>query len=153
VQTVLGALREKSNARVAASPGFLLVHEELAMAEKDEEAKSLSLNEAKRRRGRTQTAKIRAEMQKILLVEAARTPPTYYVTLTDVDSADPLPTRKFVRSSSNVAKPGKINSEPDIELREAENILCRLHSRAASACTSRWSRHCNRIYRFPGKAN
>jgi len=43
VRPVLGALREKSGARIAADPGFRLVLAARAMAEKDEEVKTLSL--------------------------------------------------------------------------------------------------------------
>ena len=47
------------------------MREELAMADKHEEAKSLSLNEAERQREKAQADEIKAEMNKVLLVDAA----------------------------------------------------------------------------------
>jgi carboxyl-terminal processing protease len=123
VRPVLGALREKSHSRVAADPGFRLVREELAMEEKDEEAKSVSLNEADRLCVKMQADKIGAEMKKVVLADAARTPPAYYITLADVDSPKLPPAVERARTSVAVAKPGEINPDEDIELREAENIV------------------------------
>jgi carboxyl-terminal processing protease len=123
VRPVLGALREKSGARVAADPGFRLVLEAQAMAEKDEEAKTLSLNEAERRLVKAQADEIGAEMMKVVLANAARTSPAYYVTLAEVDSPGLPPARTTARTPAEVAKTGEINPEEDIELREAQNIL------------------------------
>jgi len=123
VHPLLASLREKSNARVATSPFFRLVRQKLEMADKDEEAKSLSLNEAERRRAKAQADKIEAEMKKVLLAEAARRPPTYCITLADVDSAGLPPTRRSGGLSATVAKSGERNTREDIELREVENIL------------------------------
>jgi carboxyl-terminal processing protease len=123
VRPVLGALREKSRTRVAADPGFRLVREELAMEEKDEDSNSVSLNEADRLCVKVQADEIGAEMKKVVLAEAARTPPAYYITLANVDSPRVPPTREPVRASAAVAKPGEINQGEDVELREAENIL------------------------------
>ena len=123
VRPVLGALREKSGARIAADPGFRLVLAARAMAEKDEEVKTLSLNEAERRLVKMQADEIGAEMMKVVLANAARTPPAYYVTLAEVDSPGLPPARKTARTPAEVAKTGEINPEEDIELREAQNIL------------------------------
>jgi carboxyl-terminal processing protease len=122
VLPVLAALREKSGARVAADPGFRLVLEARAMAEKDEEAKMLSLNEAERRLVKMQADEIGAEMMKVVLANAARTPPAYDLTLTKVDSAG-LPLARKPASPGVDTEPAENNPNEDIELRETENIL------------------------------
>lgn len=88
---VLAAVREKSQARVAADPGFRLMREQMAMANKDQQANSLSLNEASRRREKARIDEIRAEMNKVLLDKEARRQPTYNVSLAEVDSVGLLP--------------------------------------------------------------
>lgn len=123
LRPVLTGLREQSQARVAADPGFRLVREELAMADKNEESKSLSLNEADRRRAKTQADEIGAEMKKVILINAARTLPAYNVTLDEVDSPGLLTARKPAPTSAAVAKPGETNPDDDVELGETENIL------------------------------
>jgi carboxyl-terminal processing protease len=120
---VLTGLREKSKARVAADAGFRLVREELAMAEKNEESKSLSLNETDRRRAKTQADEIGSEMKKVILANAARRPPADYFTLDEVDSPRTPPPRKPAQTSGASAKPGDTSPDDDIELSEAENIL------------------------------
>jgi carboxyl-terminal processing protease len=119
---VLAMLREKSLARVSSDPAFGLVGEELAMAEKQEEAKSISLNEAERRHEKAQADQIKVEMNKFLLAKAARRPPTYDITLANVDSAG-LPPSRAPASSVVTAEPLEHNPDVDIELSETENIL------------------------------
>ena len=120
---VLTGLREKSIARVAADPGFRLVREELAMTDRIEESRSLSLNEADRRRAKKQADEIGAQLKKVILVNAARMPPAYYVTLDEVDFPGSPTARKPAQRSAAVAKPGETNPDDDIELSEAENIV------------------------------
>jgi carboxyl-terminal processing protease len=119
---VLAMLREKSLARVEVDPGFRLVREELVLADKHEEAKSLSLNEAERRREKAQTDEIKAEMNRVSFAEATRTPPTYDITLAEVDSAGLPPARTSARLALAVELT-KRNPDWDIELSETENIL------------------------------
>ena len=119
---VLAILREKSRARVAADPGFRLVREELAMADKHGEVRSLSLNEAGRRREKARADKIKVEMNKFLLASAARRPPAYEVTLANVDSAGLPPARTPGRPAPATEFTAR-NPDGDIELSEAENIL------------------------------
>jgi carboxyl-terminal processing protease len=119
---VLAMLREKSLARVTSDPAFRLVGEELAMAKKLEEAKSISLNEAERRQEKAQADQIKGDMNKLLLAKAARKPPTYDITLTKVDSAG-LPPSRTSASSAVTAEPLEHNPDVDIELSETENIL------------------------------
>ncbi|MGD0816116.1 MAG: carboxy terminal-processing peptidase [Verrucomicrobiota bacterium] len=114
VRPVLAGLRAKSSARVTADPGFRLVREELEMIERDEKAQTLSLNEAERRKEKTQADRIRAQMEKVLPTNAARTPPATYTTLAEGDAAPP---------PGAASSPIKLNAGGDIELREAENIL------------------------------
>jgi carboxyl-terminal processing protease len=119
---VLAALREKSRARVASDPAFRLVGEELAMAEKQEEAKSISLNEAERRHEKAEADQIKGEMNRLLLAKAARKPPTYDITLAKVDSAG-LPPSRVPASWAVTAESLEHNPDVDIELSETENIL------------------------------
>ena len=121
--SILARLREKSAARVTADPGFRLVREELAMVEKNAEAKFLSLNEADRRREKAQADAIQAEMKKVVLANAARMPPPYDVTLDEIDSPRFPPTRKPVQTSAPIGMSGEANLNDAIELSEAENIL------------------------------
>ena len=123
VRPVLGALREKSRSRVVADPGFRLVREELAMEEKDEEANSVSLNEADRLCVKAQADEVGAKMKKVVLADAAQTLPAYYITLAEVDSPRLPPAHDAARTSAAVAKSGEINPDEDIELRKAENIV------------------------------
>jgi carboxyl-terminal processing protease len=99
VGSVLPGLREKSKARIAADPGFRLVSQELAMAESNEKAKSLTLNEIERRRAKTQADAIRADMEKAVLIANSDSP------------------------QLSMVKAEEVNPGAEIELREAENIL------------------------------
>ncbi len=119
---VLPMLREKSLARIAADPGFRLVREELAMADKHEEVRSLSLNEAGRRREKAQADKIKVAMNKFLLANAARRLPTYDITLANVDSGG-LPPACTPERPAVATEFTARNPDGDIELSEAENIL------------------------------
>jgi carboxyl-terminal processing protease len=113
VEPVLASLREKSRARLAADPGFRLLREALALADKDAKAPALSLNETDRRREKTQFDQLKADMNKVLLAEAARSPSSYDLTLANADSAG-LPAAH---------KPAETKPDADIELRETEKIL------------------------------
>jgi carboxyl-terminal processing protease len=123
LRPVLVGLREKSAARVAADPGFRLVREKLAMAEKIENAKSLSLNESDRRRDKTQADAIEAEMKQVVLAKAAQTPPARAITLDEIDSPRLPAVSQPAQKSAATTKPGVSNPDADIELTEAENIL------------------------------
>jgi hypothetical protein len=120
---VLIGLRDKSDARVAADPGFRFVRQKLMMAEKIEKAKSLSLNEADRRREETQANEIQAKMKQVVLAKAARLPPVLYVTLDEIESPPLPPIDQSAQMSAAIAKAGESNPDDDIELGEAENIL------------------------------
>lgn len=122
VRPVLGALREKSYARVSGDPLFRLVRQELTMAQQHEEAKSFSLNEAARRREKTQADEIKAAMNKILLNDAPRMPLTYDITLAKVDCVG-LPPAGKPRRPMPAAEPAENNPDADIQLRETEKIL------------------------------
>lgn len=115
---VLTDLRKKSAARVQAEPGFRLMREKLAIMEKNAEAKSISLNEANRRREKLQADGIEAQMNKVILAKAPQMPPTYFITLDEIDS--PLPRKP---AQTGVAQPGVTNPDDGIELSEAEHIL------------------------------
>jgi carboxyl-terminal processing protease len=125
VRPVLAAVREKSRARVAADRGFRLVGEEEAMADKDEEANLLSLNETVRRREKTKLDDLEADLKKTLLAEAARMPPTYELTLANVNSAGLPPARKLERTGRAAVNSAQKEKEAndDLELGETENIL------------------------------
>ena len=80
------------------------------MADKLEEAKSLSLNLAGRQREKAQAGKIHAERNKVLLVDAALSPPTYDITLATVDSVGLTSARTPARpavASTYWAQPGE----------------------------------------------
>jgi len=119
---VLPGLREKSAARVTADSGFRLLREELALAAKNAEAKSLSLNEADRRREKNEADKIGGEMWEVVHAKVAQMPPAHYVTLDDIDSPGLAPAPK-PQASTAAAQAGVTNLDDAIELSEAENIL------------------------------
>jgi carboxyl-terminal processing protease len=123
VRPVLDGLREISHARVSADPAFRLLRQELAMAEKNESAHSVSLNETERRREKTQFQEIDAQMKKVFLAAAARTPPTYDITLATVNSPGLPPARQPAQARAAAVKPAENKPNEDIALREAENIL------------------------------
>jgi carboxyl-terminal processing protease len=123
LRPVLLGLREKSEARVIADPGFRLVREKLAMMEKIEKAKSLSLNEADRRREKTQADQIEAEMKQVVLAKAAQMPPAHYVTLDEIAPSRLPPADQLAQTSTASTKPEEINPDDAIALSEAENIL------------------------------
>src|SRR5208282_4950238 len=123
VRPVLDGLREKSRIRLAADPGFRLVRQELAMADENENAHSISLNETVRRREKTRFQEIDAEMKKVLLADAARTPPSYEITLATLDSAGLPPARQPAQAGTAASNPAENEPDEDIELRETENIL------------------------------
>lgn len=92
------------------------------MADKHEEVRSLSLNEAGRRREKAQADKIKVAMNKFLLANAARRLPTYDITLANVDSGG-LPPACTPERPAVATEFTARNPDGDIELSEAENIL------------------------------
>lgn len=136
VQPVLATLRRESAARIAEDPAFSALRHNLATINADLKAKSLSLNEADRRREKEQADALEASLKQAVQSSAAQTPPTYDITLKNVDTPG-LPT---VRKPTPIAKAetdktpknddlkiepgaGAVDSGADIVLREAENIL------------------------------
>jgi carboxyl-terminal processing protease len=122
VRPALTALRYKSHVRVAADPGFRLVLEEQAMADREEDAKSLSLNVATRRREKAKADDLKGAMNEVLMAGRSQIPPTYDITLTKADSPG-LPSLRQPARLSTTAKPGENNPDDDIELLETEKIL------------------------------
>jgi carboxyl-terminal processing protease len=119
---MLPVLREKSLARVTTNPVFRLMREELVMADKHAQAQTLSLNEAARRREKMQADELKVELNKSLLANAVRTPPTYDITLANVDSPGLPPARMSTRARMTT-KLIEHKPEEDVELSETENIL------------------------------
>jgi carboxyl-terminal processing protease len=81
VQPYLGPLREKSKTRVSTAKDFAFLREEIALMKKRLADKSISLNEAERRKEMAQTkARKEAREQEAKALRAAR-PITYEITL------------------------------------------------------------------------
>lgn len=119
VRPILSELRDKSRARITSDPGFRCLREELA---KTDEAASLSLNEATRRRENANAGLLKAEMDKISRDDSTRMSPTYDITLADIGSSGLHAPRGLARSTSAAGKLAG-NIPDDIELHETENIL------------------------------
>jgi len=119
----LSSLREKSQARVAADPGFRLVRLQEAMVRRNAEAKWLTLNEADRRSERAKADEIAAELNQFAIAKAVPVRPAQYITLVDPAPAKSHPVRKPGQIQEAAMHSEAANLEEDLELGEAENIL------------------------------
>jgi len=121
VRPVLAILQEKSQARVNSDPGFQLLREELAAANKPV-AKLTSLNESRRRQDKAKADQLDERMNNLRQTYLAHSPCTYDITLANAGSAG-MPQARKPGSSATVAPAPNTIADDDIELREAESIL------------------------------
>jgi carboxyl-terminal processing protease len=119
----LSSLREKSQARVAADPGFRLVRLQEAMVRRNAETRWLTLNEDDRRSERAKADEIAAELNQFAIAKAVPVRPAQYITLADPDPAKSYPVRKPRQIREAIIHSEAANLEEDLGLGEAENIL------------------------------
>ena len=87
VRSTVGALQARSAERIAKDPGFASLHEDRERLRKAREEKSVSLNEVERRREKSET-EVRVAARKKDRATRVR-PPTWEITLKNVDTAGP----------------------------------------------------------------
>jgi carboxyl-terminal processing protease len=129
----LSALRARSAERIAKDPDFIELQKNREQLRRTRETKSISLNEAERRR---EKAELQARMEarkKERSARAATQPPTYEITLQNVDApglGTPLKHPKLLAKAAielPIAEGGTAADDAglgdEVILREAENIL------------------------------
>ncbi|MBC8142920.1 MAG: carboxy terminal-processing peptidase [Armatimonadetes bacterium] len=141
VAPVAPALVQKSAARIAGEPDFAYLKQTIARVAKAQNTKTISLNEAKRRKEQTEEEARAASRQKTLAARAASKSVVYPITLEDaakpglpkpltveqirkglLDGAKEDDTQSL--TEINAQKKGKVTlPEPDIALAEAQRIL------------------------------
>jgi len=132
VSPYLTTLRTRSAKRVAQDPDFVELQKDREEFRKKREAKSISLNEAERRREKAELDARIAARKKERAAQVAAQPPTYEITLKNVDQPglgdalkNPKPLAKAAREFPSIDDDQKndVDAANDIILREAENIL------------------------------
>jgi carboxyl-terminal processing protease len=128
VSPYLATLRGRSGERVAADPGFAAIESDRAQLRRNRETKSVSMNEAERRREKAETESRLASRKKERLARAAAQPRSFEITLKSIAG----PVDGSVPSGKPAAKSaalegGEDDSETviadDVVLGEAERIL------------------------------
>jgi carboxyl-terminal processing protease len=133
VTPYLATLRASSAERIAKDPDFIELQKEREQLQKKRETKSVSLNETERRREKAEVDAHMAAWEKDRAAHITAQPPTYEITLKNVDKpglGDPLKNPRPLAKAA-VEFPAidgdenndKANAADDIILREAENIL------------------------------
>jgi len=132
VSPYLATLRARSAERVAEDPDFIELQKDTEEFRKRRETKSISLNEAERRREKAELEARIAARKKERAARVATQPPTYEMTLKNVDNPglgdalkDPKPLAKAALEFPLIDGDQKNDGDlaDDIILREAENIL------------------------------
>jgi carboxyl-terminal processing protease len=123
----LTSLRARSTQRIANDPDFIELQQDREELRRTRETKSISLNEAERRR---EKAEVQARMEARKKQRAARVatqPPTYEITLRNVDAPGlgaPLKNPKPLAKAAVEFPTAKGDTEAD-EVRFADDILLR----------------------------
>jgi carboxyl-terminal processing protease len=132
VSPYLATLRSRSTERIAKDPDFIELQKDREEFRERRETKSISLNESERRREKADLDARIAARKKDRDTRIAAQPPTYEVTLKNVDKPglgevlkDQKPLAKSPRESSSIDGDQKNDRDAadDIILRETENIL------------------------------
>jgi carboxyl-terminal processing protease len=132
VSPYLATLRARSAERVSKDPDFIELQKDREEFRKRRETKSISLNEAERRREKTELDSRIAARKEQRAARVAAQPPTYEITLKNVDQPglgdalkDPKPLAKAALEFPSIDGDQKNDGyvADDIILREAENIL------------------------------
>jgi carboxyl-terminal processing protease len=129
----LSTLRARSADRIAKDPDFIELQKERGELRRTREAKSISLNEAERRREKAEFQARMEARKKERDALAATQPPTYEITLKNVDApglGTPLKNSKLLAKAAiefsmaeGDTQVGDAGFGDDVILREAENIL------------------------------
>jgi carboxyl-terminal processing protease len=133
VSPYLTTLRARSAERIAKDPDFIELQKDREEFRKKREAKSISLNETERRREKAELDARIAARKKERAARVTAQPPTYEITLKNVDKPglgdalkDPKPLAKAAFELPSINSDQNNNDATavdDIILREAENIL------------------------------
>lgn len=132
VSPYLATLRARSAERIAGDPDFIELQKDSEEFRKQRETKSISLNEAERRREKAELEARIAARKKEHAARVAAQPPTYEITLKNVDQPglgealkDPKPLAKATLEFPSIDGDQKNDGDvaDDIILREAQNIL------------------------------
>jgi carboxyl-terminal processing protease len=132
VTPYLATLRARSAERIAENPDFIELQKDSEEFRKRRETKSISLNEAERRREKAELDARVAARKKDRAARVAAQPPTYEITLKNVDQPglgealkDPKPLAKATFEFASIDGDQKNDRDvaDDIILREAQNIL------------------------------
>jgi carboxyl-terminal processing protease len=152
VSPYVDVLRQKSVQRTASAQDFVYLGEDIARLRKSLATKTISLNEAERRKEAAETKARQAERERERAARHSQTPPTYEITLKNAavkGLPPPLHTGTPPKSAAKSAPhaPGKPNDsatpawEDDVLLNEAEQILADYvgleHSRTQAALGKR----------------
>jgi carboxyl-terminal processing protease len=132
VSPYLPTLRVRSAERVAKDPDFIELQKDREEFRKRRETKSISLNETERRREKADLDARIAAREKERAARVGAQPPTYEITLKNVDTPglgdplkDPKPLAKAALEFPSIDGDQKNDGDAtdDIVLREAQNIL------------------------------
>jgi carboxyl-terminal processing protease len=126
-------LRARSAERIAKDPDFIELQKDREEFRKKREAKSISLNETERRREKAELDARIATRKKERAARVTAQPPTYEITLKNIDKPglgdalkDPKPLAKAALEFPSIDGDQNNNdatAADDIILREAQNIL------------------------------
>jgi carboxyl-terminal processing protease len=120
VQPYLATLREQSARRVAAEKEFAYLREDIALLQKNQATKSVSLNEAGRRRELARAKEIQAAFDKESLALQPTTPRTYEITLENAALPGLPPPLTFTNSAA-LADTGKLSARKETSSLEVTN--------------------------------
>jgi carboxyl-terminal processing protease len=130
VTPYLTALRDQSGARIAADRDFAWLHADLALAAKQRTLKSLSLNEAERRKEKNEADALVKSRKALRLAAKSSEPTAYEITLKNAAAPglpapiDPSkPTAKVASWDDDGDAADASAPTEDIQLREAQRIL------------------------------
>jgi len=134
VQPYLDALRQKSVQRISAGQDFVYLGEDIARLRKSLASKTISLNEAERRKEMAEGKARQAAREQERAKRQTPKPPTYEITLKNaatpglpppLDSSAPAkpPAKSKSHTPSDSSDPIVPGSEDDIILNEAQRIL------------------------------
>lgn len=137
VSPYVDALRQKSLQRTGSGQDFVYLGDDIARLRKSLATKTISLNEAERRKEMAETKTRQAEREKERAARHIPTPPTYEITLKNAATrglppplrADATPAKPSAKNAKSPPAPGKPSdpnspaSGDDILLNETEQIL------------------------------
>jgi carboxyl-terminal processing protease len=132
VRAALPTLRESSQARIAKDPDFIALQGEIERFKKLREEKSVSLNEARRQQEKADLKARNETLKKERLARAVPAPPTYQLTLKNLNKPgpgelvkpdEPATEEAAAAADSNLEDAIIAPPSDDLILKEAQNIL------------------------------